>query len=158
MNLNTSNPLLLAAITGGGGVSGGRMMDPMITTTIGGGGCARGLFFRSRTHNPDSNNDYDDDDDNTSDLFSQSGHNGSSDGFHPYMMGPLQPAGTDKDIISGISFQLTLNLLRKSGQTDVVVWINVREWCGDGVCVCAFGMGTGDELMVLDAMRLKYVI
>ena len=162
MNLNTSNPLLLAAITGtgggGGGVSG--MVDPMITATMGAGiGGARGLFFRSRTssNNP-NNNDNDDTDDD--DLFGQSLSTGTTPGvgfngagsFHPYMMGPLPPAGTDKDfvwgfilgffvgfvmlfwvwmptvphrqklgIISGISFQLALNLLRKSTQTDVAI-------------------------------------
>jgi hypothetical protein len=170
MNLNTSNPLLLAAITTGtgtGGVSG--MVDPMITATMGGAGIglggARGrLFFRSRINNnttPNNNNNDDDDDTDDDDLFGQSLSTGTTTGvggfngagsFHPYMMGPLPPAGTDKDfvwgfilgffvgfvmlfwvwmptvphrqklgIISGISFQLALNLLRKSTQTDVAI-------------------------------------
>lgn len=149
MNLNTSNPLLLAAITGGGAANG---------TTAGADGGAldrtpAGLFFRSRNTGlggggPDGLDD--EEEEMFGGAFTPNGTfvrnpNGANGGFHPYM-GPLPAAGTDKDfvwgfilgffvgfimlfwvwmptvphkqkigIISGISFQLGLNLLRKSG-------------------------------------------
>ncbi|KAL3789389.1 hypothetical protein ACHAW5_010184 [Stephanodiscus triporus] len=143
MNLNTSNPLLLAVIAGAGGGGG--------TNTTGSGpfgGTHAGLFLRSRNAIPGGNDD--DDDADGGDAFG--GAFGRGGGYHHPYMGPLAPAGTDKDfvwgfilgffvgyimlfwiwmptvphkqkigIISGISFQLVLNLLRKSGQADVVM-------------------------------------
>ena len=151
MNLNTNNPLLLAAITGGGAGN----------PTGGGGGPLErtpgGLFFRSRNIGLGGD---DDDDAGGEDIFGGAfGRGGAMGGggfpgagvyHHPYL-GPLPPAGTDKDfvwgfilgffvgfimlfwvwmptvphkqkigIISGISFQLALNMLRKSGQGEVV--------------------------------------
>lgn len=154
MNLNTSNPLLLAAITGGGGLGGGTgpgETNPFFgrTTTPGGG-----LLFRSRNVPPGPGNDDDANGDNVfGGAFAPDGAYGHGGGgyLHPYI-GPLPPAGTEKDfvwgfilgffvgfimlfwvwmptvphkqkigIISGISFQLALNLLRKSGQAEVVM-------------------------------------
>ena len=138
MNLNTSNPLLLAAISGGGatGVLPGSTMP---TTTPG------GLFFRNRPSQPSL---MDDDDEEMLGAFTSTGTfirngGGANGSFHPFL-GPLPSAGTDKDfiwgfilgffvgfimlfwvwmptvphkqkigIICGISLQLGLNLLRK---------------------------------------------
>ena len=137
MNLNTSNPLLLAAISGGGatGVLPGSTMP---TTTPG------GLFFRNRP-SPALGED---DDEEMLGAFTSTGTfirngGGANGSFHPFL-GPLPSAGTDKDfiwgfilgffvgfimlfwvwmptvphkqkvgIICGISLQLGLNLLRK---------------------------------------------
>ena len=137
MNLNTSNPLLLAAISGGGatGVLPGSTMP-----TIQGGG----LFFRNRP----SPTSLEDDDEEMLGAFTSTGtfirNGGAANGsFHPFL-GPLPSAGTDKDfiwgfilgffvgfimlfwvwmptvphkqkigIICGISLQLGLNLLRR---------------------------------------------
>ena len=141
MNLNTSDPLLLAAIGGGAshaaGLASGR----------------GGLFFRGGSLPLTTGADGDEDDD----IFGggSGGGVGSAGNRLPYgpygtMGGGLAPAGTDKDyvwgfilgffvgfimlfwvwlptvphrqklgIISGISFQLGLNLLRKEGGDDV---------------------------------------
>lgn len=137
MNLNTSNPLLLAAISGGGatGVLPGSTMP---TTTPG------GLFFRNRP----SPSLGEDDDEEMLGAFTSTGTfirngGGANGSFHPFL-GPLPSAGTDKDfiwgfilgffvgfimlfwvwmptvphkqkigIICGISLQLGLNLLRR---------------------------------------------
>eukprot|EP00804_Cyclotella_cryptica_P004498 CCRYP_017636-RA/>CCRYP_017636-RA protein AED:0.05 eAED:0.05 QI:992/1/1/1/0.5/0.33/3/250/331 len=164
MNLNTSNPLLLAAI------SGNNTTNPSLISAMGTGrrgGLGPGLFFR-RNHNNNgtlsaSNNangglsfEAEDDDDDL--MFGSLGPNGAflrnssaNSAFHPYI-GPLPSAGTDKDfvwgfilgffvgfimlfwvwmptvphkqkigIICGISFQLGLNLLRKSGEGGVSI-------------------------------------
>jgi len=137
MNLNTSNPLLLAAISGGGatGVLPGSTMP---ATTPG------GLFFRNRPSPPSL---MDDDDEEMLGAFTSTGtfirNAGANGSFHPFL-GPLPSAGTDKDfiwgfilgffvgfimlfwvwmptvphkqkigIICGISLQLGLNLLRR---------------------------------------------
>ena len=136
MNLNTSNPLLLAAISGGGtGVLPGSTMP---TTTPG------GLFFRNRPSPPSL---MEDDDEEMLGAFTSTGtfirNAGANGSFHPFL-GPLPSAGTDKDfiwgfilgffvgfimlfwvwmptvphkqkigIICGISLQLGLNLLRR---------------------------------------------
>ncbi len=159
MNLNTNDSLLLAAITGGGVAAGGGAGG---NPTGGGAGpfgrTPAGLFFRSRNAGPGGE---DDDDAGGEDVFGGAFGRGvalgGGGGFpagvyhHPYM-GPLPPAGTDKDfvwgfilgffvgfimlfwvwmptvphkqkigIISGISFQLALNLLRKSRQEEVAI-------------------------------------
>lgn len=153
MNLNTNNPLLLAAITGGGGLGGGTgagETNPSFgrTTTPG------GLLLRARNAAPGTGNDDDANGDNVfGGAFAPNGAFGRGGGgyLHPYI-GPLPPAGTEKDfvwgfilgffvgfimlfwvwmptvphkqkigIISGICFQLALNLLRKSGQAEVVM-------------------------------------
>jgi hypothetical protein len=149
MNLNTSNPLLLAAISGN---------NPNISNLLPSTGSnnsrraalGAGLFFRRNNTSATANNaslnlDSDDEDDL---MFGSLGSNGSllrnSPNFHPYL-------GTDKDfvwgfilgffvgfimlfwvwmptvphkqkigIICGISFQLGLNLLRRSGETGAV--------------------------------------
>eukprot|EP00578_Thalassiosira_sp_NH16_P003854 CAMPEP_0181131350 /NCGR_PEP_ID=MMETSP1071-20121207/30377_1 /TAXON_ID=35127 /ORGANISM="Thalassiosira sp., Strain NH16" /LENGTH=617 /DNA_ID=CAMNT_0023217535 /DNA_START=221 /DNA_END=2074 /DNA_ORIENTATION=- len=152
MNLNTSNPLLLAAITGGGAANGaaagadGGVRGALDRTPA-------GLFFRSRNTGP-AGGGIDGLDEEEEEMLrgalSPNGTfvrnpNGANGGFHPYM-GPLPAAGTDKDfvwgfilgffvgfimlfwvwmptvphkqkigIISGISFQIGLNLLNKSG-------------------------------------------
>ena len=133
MNLNTSNPLLLAAISGGGATG-----STMPATTPG------GLFFRNRPSPPS----LEEDDEEMLGAFTSTGtfiRNGGANGsFHPFL-GPLPSAGTDKDfiwgfilgffvgfimlfwvwmptvphkqkigIIAGISLQLGFNLLRKS--------------------------------------------
>ena len=146
MNLDTSNPLLLAAITGGN--------TPAATTHRRGqnqmAGPA-GLFFRSRGGGWIE--DEEDVEDPFGGAFTPNGTfvcnpNGANNpnAFHPYM-GPVPSAGTDKDfvwgfilgffvgfimlfwvwmptvphkqnigIISGISFQLGLGLLKKGGE------------------------------------------
>lgn len=144
MNLNTSNPLLLAAISGGGAGNGAMAgSDSPLDRS------PAGLFFRSRNTGMNALDGLDDEDDEMfGGSFTPNGRfvSGGSNGFHPYM-GPVPSAGTDKDfvwgfilgffvgfimlfwvwmptvphkqkigIISGISFQLGLNLLRKSGQ------------------------------------------
>ncbi len=161
--MNTNNPHLLAAITGGGVVAGGGAgagagagageTNPFFGRMTMPGG----LLFRSRTAPPRVGNDDDATGDNMfGGAFAPDGTfrrgGGVPGGYlHPFM-GPLPPAGTEKDfvwgfilgffvgfimlfwvwmptvphkqklgIISGICFQLTLNLLRKSGQTEVVV-------------------------------------
>ena len=160
MNLNTSNPLLLAAISGGGAAAG---LTSLPATT--GGSSANpldrtpaGMFFRSRMRGGDGTGG---DDDDESDMFGGGGaftangefvRGGGQNGgaFNPFL-GPLPSAGTDKDfvwgfilgffvgfimlfwvwmptvphkqkigIISGISFQLGLNLLRKSSENEFV--------------------------------------
>ena len=151
MNLNTSNPLLLAAITGGGGAGA---TPP---TALGGplDRSPAGLFFRSRGNGMGVGGleDPDEDDEMFGGAFTPNGtfirnsNGGPGGGFNPYM-GPVPAAGTDKDfvwgfilgffvgfillfwvwmptvphkqkigIISGISFQIGLNLLRKSGES-----------------------------------------
>mmetsp|Transcript_20813 Transcript_20813/g.43000 ORF Transcript_20813/g.43000 Transcript_20813/m.43000 type:complete len:611 (-) Transcript_20813:214-2046(-) len=140
MNLNTNNPLLLAAIGGGTAPD-----DPLSSMPSG----AAGLFLRRGASNGNGiggSNLEDDDDDDL--MFGGSlSPNGR---FHPYM-GSLPSAGTDKDfiwgfilgffvgyimlfwvwmptvphkqkigIISGISFHSGLNLLRKSGRAGDV--------------------------------------
>mmetsp|Transcript_30424 Transcript_30424/g.64407 ORF Transcript_30424/g.64407 Transcript_30424/m.64407 type:complete len:628 (-) Transcript_30424:2393-4276(-) len=151
MNLNTSNPLLLAAISGGGAVPGGVAGGAANTATAATNPLDRtaaGLFFRSR--NNVLGGGLDDDEEMFGGAFSPNGTfirndaNGNPRGLHGYM-GPVPSPGTDKDfvwgfilgffvgwimifwvwmptvpykqkigIISGISFQLSLNLLRKS--------------------------------------------
>lgn len=150
MNLNTSNPLLLAAISGGG------TTDPLASMPSG----AAGLFFRRGASNTNNNGlgglNLDEEDEEDLMFGGSLGPNGtfvpnSRNGFSQYM-GPMSSAGTDKDfvwgfilgffvgfimlfwvwmptvphkqkigIISGISFQLGLNLLRKSGQGGMPV-------------------------------------
>ncbi|KAL7555248.1 hypothetical protein ACHAWF_018906 [Thalassiosira exigua] len=149
LNLNTSNPLLLAAITGGGGGNAATTLPP----GLGGGGADAGLFFRSRNPGLLPGSDPEDEEDGGG-LFDDGGYPsripGGARGPHWYRhLGPLPPAGTDKDfvwgfilgffvgfimlfwvwmptvphkqkvgIISGISFQLGLNALRKSGRSE----------------------------------------
>ncbi|KAL9181749.1 hypothetical protein ACHAXT_012092 [Thalassiosira profunda] len=139
MNLNTSNPLLLAAITEGG--AGAAAMPEM--------GPAGLLFRRNAAGGAFGGLDplADEDEDGAfapGGTFLRNRNNPSA--FNPYM-GPVPAAGTDKDfvwgfilgffvgfimlfwvwmptvphkqkvgIISGISFQLGLSLLRKGGQ------------------------------------------
>lgn len=134
MNLNTSNPLLMAAITGGRAATDAAGLD----------NTPAGLFFRARNTVAAGLAD-DDDDEMFGGSFTANGTFVRGGAFHPYM-GPLPSAGTDKDfvwgfilgffvgfimlfwvwmptvphkqklgIISGISFQLGLNVLRKSG-------------------------------------------
>ena len=151
MNLNTSNPLLLAAITGGGGGGGSNATladsNTPLDMTMG----PAGLFFRARNNNNGGAGAEDDIDDMFgSDPFNpmrNAAGRTNPNAFHPHNMGPVPSAGTDKDfvwgfilgffvgfimlfwvwmptvphkqkigIISGISFQLGLNLLRKSSQ------------------------------------------
>ena len=150
MNLNTSNPLLLAAITGGGGANATLAgSDTPLDMTMG----PAGLFFRARNNNNNGGAGAGDD---MEDMFGGGDpfnpmRNGAGRGTNPnnafHHMGPVPSAGTDKDfvwgfilgffvgfimlfwvwmptvphkqkigIISGISFQLGLNLLRKSSQ------------------------------------------
>ncbi len=144
MNLNTNNPLLLAAITGGTAPD-----DPLSSMPSG----AAGLFLRRVASNANNRNgiggiNLEDDDDDDLMFGGSVGPNGR---FHHSYMGPLPSAGTDKDfvwgfilgffvgyimlfwvwmptvphkqkigIISGISFHSGLNLLRKSGQVGDV--------------------------------------
>lgn len=150
MNLNTSNPLLMAAITQGMNATGGSLDA---TAPL-------GLFSRSRnlglyrglvSSNDDGTGD--DDDEMFSGAFTPSGafvhsNNIGSDAYRRYA-GPLSSAGTEKDlvwgfllgffvgfimlfwvwmpsvphrqkigIILGISAQLGINLLRKSGRGE----------------------------------------
>jgi hypothetical protein len=150
MNLNTSNPLLMAAITQGMNATGG----PLDTTA------PLGLFSRSRNLglyrglvSSTEDGTGDDDDEMFSGAFTSSGafvhsNNIGSDAYRRYA-GPLPSAGTEKDlvwgfllgffvgfimlfwvwmpsvphrqkigIILGISAQLGINLLRKSGRGD----------------------------------------
>ena len=150
MNLNTSNPLLLAAISGGG--AAGAVPGNQMPATTGGG-----MFFRSRMSGSALDRALraeDDEEEMFGGTFTSNGsfirNTGDNGGFpHPFL-GPVPPAGTDKDfvwgfilgffvgfimlfwvwiptvphkqkigIISGISFQLGLNLLRKGGENGV---------------------------------------
>jgi len=156
MNLNTSNPLLLAAISGGGNGVGTAAATTPTLPEMG----PAGLFFRSRNSTNGMDSGPDDDEDemfggaftpNGTFLRNPNGSTNGGDGYHPYM-GPLPSAGTDKDfiwgfilgffvgfimlfwvwmptvphkqkigIMTGISFQLGLNLLRKSGEAGVAI-------------------------------------
>ncbi len=143
MNLNSSNPLLMAAITGGGGfVAANSIRGPFDTTS------PFGLFSRSRNLSTG-----DDDDEMFSGAFTSSGAFVHSNNIGPSVYrpnaGPLPSAGTEKDfvwgfflgffvgfimlfwvwmpsvphkqkigIILGISAQLGLNLVRKGGRDD----------------------------------------
>lgn len=154
MNLNTSNPLLMATITGGGGFAGANATGGPLDATS-----PLGLFYRSRNLglyrglvSSADDGTGDDDDEMFSGAFTPSGafvhRNTDPNAFSPYA-GPLPSAGTEKDlvwgfmlgffvgfimlfwvwmpsvphrqkigIILGISAQLGLNLLRKSGRGD----------------------------------------
>jgi len=156
MNLNTSNPLLLAAISGGNTPTNNN-------ANTAGRSFASGLFFRrggTLSNNPTGMTLDGEEEDEEDLMFGGTiGPNGTfvrttnpNGPFHPYSMGPVPSAGTDKDflwgfilgffvgfimlfwvwmptvphkqkigIISGISFQLGLNLLRKSGQEGVAM-------------------------------------
>lgn len=149
MNLNTSNPLLLAAI------SGNNPNNPSLSNILNAGSTRtrRGLLSR-RNNNNNTNGDSDEDDDDL--MFGSIGSNpmllpNNNSPFRPYM-GPLPSAGTDKDflwgfilgffvgfimlfwvwmptvphkqkigIISGVICQLGLNLMRKSGESEVPI-------------------------------------
>ena len=159
MNLNTSNPLLMAAITSGGGAFAlARGMNsaggPLDATPF-------GLFSRSRTVGlggslgGTDNGTGDDDEEMFGGTFTSSGafvHGSMGPNAFRQHLGPLPSAGTEKDliwgfllgffvgfimlfwvwmpsvphrqkigIILGISVQLGLNLLRKSGREEDVI-------------------------------------
>ena len=151
MNLNTSNPLLLAAI------SGSNPNNPSLSNILSNSNRnRRSQLSRRNNGNGDSEEDdedleswpADEDEDEEPNPMMLANANGA---FRPYM-GPLPSAGTDKDflwgfilgffvgfimlfwvwmptvphkqkigIISGVICQLGLNLLRKSGETDVSI-------------------------------------
>lgn len=146
MNLNTSNPLLLAAI------SGHSPNNPSLSNFLSGSGRnRRGLLSR---RNGTNTNDSEEDEEDL--MFSSLGSNpmllpNTNSPFRPYMS-PLPSVGTDKDffwgfmlgffvgfimlfwvwmptvphkqkigIISGVICQLMLNLLRKSGEAEAPI-------------------------------------
>jgi hypothetical protein len=146
MNLNTNNPLLLAAI------SGTNPTNPTLSNILSGTNRnRRGLF--SRRSNNNNNGDSEEDEDDL--MFGSLGPNPMilpNNSFRAPYMGPLPSAGTDKDflwgfilgffvgfimlfwvwmptvphkqkigIISGVICQLGLSLLRKSGEEDVAI-------------------------------------
>jgi hypothetical protein len=144
MNLNTSNPLLLAAISGS---------DPGNLSNILSNSNRNRRGQLSRRNNGNSGDSEEDDEDL---MFGSLGSNpmmptAANGAFRPYL-GPLPSAGTDKDflwgfilgffvgfimlfwvwmptvphkqkigIISGVICQLGLNVLRKSGEADVSI-------------------------------------
>ena len=102
MNLNTSNPLLLAAISGGG-VAGAVPGNQMPASTGG------GMFFRSRMSGSSALDRAlraeDDEEEMFGGTFTSNGsfirNTGDNGGFgHPFL-GPVPPAGTDKDFVWG---------------------------------------------------------
>lgn len=107
MNLNTSNPLLMATITRGGGLTVANGTGGPLDSTS-----PLGLFSRSRNFglyrglvNSTDDSNGDDDDEMFSGAFTSSGafvHSniGSRDAFRPYA-GPLPSAGTEKDFVWG---------------------------------------------------------
>ena len=132
MNLNTNNPLLLAAINGGGAA-----IDPL--ATMGGNASTdigpAGLFFRRGASNLNLN-----DDDEEDMMFGGTlGVNGTfipnaRNGFHPYM-GPLPSAGTDKDFVWGFILGFFVGFIMlfwvwmptgKMNESVTSIWMNTR--------------------------------
>ena len=148
MNLNTRDPLLLAAI------SGNNLNNPILSTMLSGtGGRRRGLFSRRTNRSADGDSEEDEDDLMLGSLGPNNMMlpNGNTSAFRPFMS-PLPSAGTDKDffwgfilgffvgfimlfwvwmptvphkqkigIISGVICQLGLSLLNKSDAGDVAI-------------------------------------
>ena len=108
MNLNTSNPLLMAAITGGGGFAVANSTGGPLDTTS-----PFGLFSRSRnlglyrglvsSSNADDGTG-DDDDEVFNGAFTSSGafvHSNIGPSVYRPNAGPLPSAGTEKDFVWG---------------------------------------------------------